>query len=148
MLWKVRWEDDHRTLVGYKEPIGGAEDPSPVWTGKWRDPRGEDAGQPENALTGTLGWHMNNAALRVTEPYGQLRFWRFTRFAGLPRRTYGQTSANLVGYEWDEDADNGYRPPGLVRLSFTPIEGRAHSATLYPQQITVPFQLLGADCQR
>ncbi|MFP8878045.1 MAG: N,N-dimethylformamidase beta subunit family domain-containing protein [Myxococcota bacterium] len=131
VLWKVRWEDDHRTLVGYKEPIGNAEDPSPVWTGKWRDSRGEDAGKPENALTGTLGWHESNAALRVTEPYGRLRFWRFTRFAGLPRQSYAQTSANLVGYEWDEDADNGHRPPGLVRLSFTPIDGRAHSATLY-----------------
>jgi hypothetical protein len=24
-----------------------------------------------------------------------------------------------LGYEWDEDADNGFRPPGLIRLSTT-----------------------------
>ena len=32
-------------------------------------------------------------------------------------------AADTVGYEWDEDLDNGARPPGLVRLSATTASG-------------------------
>ena len=41
VFWKTRWEDDHRTLVSYKETHANAKiDPLPgVWTGTWRDPR-------------------------------------------------------------------------------------------------------------
>jgi hypothetical protein len=49
-------ENNHRTLVSYKESTS-KEDPSPIWTGLWRDPRfspRSDGGHPENALTGTL----------------------------------------------------------------------------------------------
>ena len=28
----------------------------------------------------------------------------------------------LLGHEWDEDLDNGHRPPGLVRLSETAVD--------------------------
>ena len=48
---------------------------------------------------------------------GKLRLWRNTSVATL---TPGQTATlgpNTLGYEWDEDLDNGARPPGLVRLS-------------------------------
>ena len=38
MYWKTRWEDGHRTLVCYKETTQKV-DPSPQWTGLWRDPR-------------------------------------------------------------------------------------------------------------
>ena len=41
VFWKTRWEDDHRTLVTYKETHANAKiDPhANEWTGTWRDPR-------------------------------------------------------------------------------------------------------------
>src|SRR5204862_505769 len=63
--WKTRWETSidgsgtpYRALVCYKESKANAKiDPSPVWTGTWRDARFSppaDGGRPENALSGTL----------------------------------------------------------------------------------------------
>src|SRR5204862_1402290 len=65
IFWKTRWEasidgtnTSHRTLVSYKETFNDAKiDPTPVWTGTWRDPRFSppaDGGRPENGLTGTI----------------------------------------------------------------------------------------------
>src|SRR5205809_2116556 len=62
VFWKTRWENStdasgapYRTLVCYKESKANAKiDPSPVWTGTWRDDRfvaPPDAGRPENSLT-------------------------------------------------------------------------------------------------
>ncbi len=65
IYWKTRYEASadashtaYRTLVSYKETWDNAKiDPSPEWTGTWRDPRfarqSAGAGVPENALTGT-----------------------------------------------------------------------------------------------
>src|SRR5206468_7033158 len=47
VYWKTRWENatdgsgtPYRTLVTYKETQANAKiDPSPAWTGTWRDPR-------------------------------------------------------------------------------------------------------------
>ncbi|HEX2515687.1 MAG TPA: N,N-dimethylformamidase beta subunit family domain-containing protein, partial [Chloroflexota bacterium] len=136
VFWKTRWEPSidgsgtpHRTLVSYKETHANAKiDPTPVWTGTWRDPRFSppgDGGRPENALTGTL-FMVNGPgdyrALRVPAADGRLRFWRNTSVASLPSgqtRTISAGCDCLVGYEWDEDADNGSRPPGLMQLSST-----------------------------
>src|SRR5204863_9576685 len=63
-FWKTRWETSidgsgtaYRTLVCYKESKANAKiDPSPIWTGTWRDNRFSppaDGGRPENALSGT-----------------------------------------------------------------------------------------------
>ena len=65
MFWKTRWENSiagtstpNRTLVCYKETLHNAKiDPSPEWTGTWRDPRfspPSDGGRPENAVYGQL----------------------------------------------------------------------------------------------
>ena len=58
VFWKTRWEDNHRTLVTYKETHANAKiDPTAAWTGTWRDPRFSppaDGGRPENALTGQI----------------------------------------------------------------------------------------------
>jgi large repetitive protein len=131
MFWKTRWENSidatttpYRTLVCYKETHADAKiDPLPnVWTGTWRDPRFSppaDGGRPENALIGTI-FTVNDPAeddIRVPEALGKFRFWRNTAVATL---TPGQTAtvgANTIGYEWDEDLDNGFRPSGLIRLS-------------------------------
>ena len=144
IFWKTRWENSidgtstpYRTLVCYKESLdnpvaaGGGipdpEDPSTT-TATWRDPRfGPPAGdgyQPENALSGTLftvnGTGVDNAGtLSMEIPYadGQMRFWRNTAVASeAPGSTY-TTPAGTLGYEFDTDPDNGFRPAGAFELS-------------------------------
>src|SRR5258708_4188210 len=81
-----------------------------------------DGGNPQNALTGQL-FDVNSGSTDITVPaqYSKLRVWRNTRVASLSSgqsTTLGAGSNNL-GYEWDVDADNGFRPPGLMDLSST-----------------------------
>jgi methionine-rich copper-binding protein CopC len=131
VYWKTRWEDGHRTLVTYKETLSHAKiDPAPnTWTGTWRDPRFSppaDGGRPENGLTGTL-FTVNCTkkddgcqAIGLTVPAadGKMRFWRGTPLASQANGA-STTIPGIVGYEWDEDIDNGHRPAGLVTLSKT-----------------------------
>jgi hypothetical protein len=129
VYWKTRWESSvdgsgqaYRTLVCYKETWDNAKtDPSSEWTGTWRDPRFSppaNGGRPENALTGTAYMSNNtDLPLQVPAAQGKSRFWRGTTVA---TQTAGQTAnlgAHLVGYESDEDLDNGSRPAGLIDLS-------------------------------
>lgn len=135
VFWKTRWEPSidsegvpHRTLVTYKETHDNAKiDPVPdVWTGTWRDPRpfNPEGPQPENALTGTIftvnAWR--NDPLIVPAKYAALRFWRNTEVAKLKQGERAVLLRGLLGHEWDEDLDNGFRPPGLFRLSETTID--------------------------
>ena len=60
---------------------------------------------------------------------GKMRFWRNTSVATLG---VGQTATlpdETLGYEWDEDLDNGFRPPGLVRLSTTTHQRRRSASS-------------------
>ncbi len=41
------------------------------------------------------------------------------QLANLPPGTTATLAAHTVGYESDEDVDNGYRPAGLIRMSTT-----------------------------
>ena len=135
VFWKTRLESSidssstaNRTLVCYKETHYDApvdpQDP-PTWTGTWMDPRFSppaDGGRPQNALTGQL-FVVNSGTTDITVPaqYSKLRFWRNTRVANLgagQSTTLGQGLGTL-GYEWDVDADNGYRPAGLTDMSST-----------------------------
>ena len=135
VFWKTRWEPSidgeevpHRTLVTYKETHDDAKiDPVPdVWTGTWRDSRpfNPEGAQPENALTGTIftvnAWR--NDPLIVPAEYANLRFWRNTEVARLKPGEKAVLLKGLLGHEWDEDIDNGFRPPGLFRLSETTID--------------------------
>jgi hypothetical protein len=134
MFWKTRWESSidgsntpFRTMVCYKETLDGAKiDPSPQWTGTWRDPRFSppaDGGRPENAVTGTLyavnGYRTDS--LTVPASYGNLRLWRNTAIASLAPGTSYQFAPGTLGYEWDQDTDNGFRPAGLFDLSSTTV---------------------------
>ncbi|HEX2698692.1 MAG TPA: N,N-dimethylformamidase beta subunit family domain-containing protein, partial [Acidimicrobiales bacterium] len=135
VFWKTRWENSvdasstaYRTLVTYKETKAGAKiDPNPAWTGTWRDPRFSppaDGGRPENGLTGTI-FTVNccwAASIKVPEDDGKLRFWRGTSVASQPTGGVATLAAGTLGYEWDEDLDNGSRPAGLVGLSSTTID--------------------------
>ena len=144
MFWKTRWENSidgtgtaYRTLVSYKETLDNAKsDPEPnIWTGTWRDPRFSppaDGGRPENALTGTI-FHVNvgTYAMEVPEADGKMRFWRNTSVANLNPGQTATLSDFTVGYEWDEDADNGFRPAGLIRMSYDQRDRCGHPAGLW-----------------
>lgn len=134
MFWKARWEPGidaaagaYRTLVTYKETHANAKiDPSPQWTGTWRDPRFSppaDGGRPENAVTGTLFMVNEGATTAIVVPAeeGRMRFWRNTAIANLPAGGSATLAASTLGYEWDVVADNAARPPGLFTLSRTTV---------------------------
>jgi len=135
IFWKTRWENSidgsgtpYRTLVSYKETHANAKiDPLPnVWTGTWRDPRFSppaDGGRPENELKGTI-FTVNccrQDAITVPETFGRLRFWRNTSVATLAPGAVATLPVGTLGYEWDEDLENGFRPPGLIKLSSTTV---------------------------
>jgi hypothetical protein len=132
-FWKIRWEPSldashtaNRTLVTYKETLDNRvldpQDP-PTWTGTWRDPRFSppaDGGKPENALGGTI-FTVNRGSMTpvMTSQFAKLRFWKNTAVAGLTGSQTLDLGDQMIGYEWDEDLDNGSRPAGLIDLSST-----------------------------
>jgi WD40 repeat protein len=136
VFWKTRWENSidgsntaFRTLVSYKETHANAvidpQDP-PTWTGTWRDPRFSppaDGGRPENGLMGTIfmvnGPRVPPDSISVPAADGKMRFWRNTSIASLAAGQTATLPAGTLGFEWDVDADNGFRPAGLVRMSTT-----------------------------
>jgi methionine-rich copper-binding protein CopC len=137
VFWKTRWQNStdgsntpYRTLVSYKETHANAPlDPldtkttGAVWTGTWRDPRFSppaDGGRPENALTGTI-WTVNCCSypMQVPAADGKMRFWRGTSVATQAAGATATLADETLGYEWDEDLDNGSRPAGLIDLSHT-----------------------------
>jgi fibronectin type 3 domain-containing protein len=137
IFFKTRWEPSidgtstpYRTLVCYKETFDNAvTDPAdpPIWTGIWQDGRFSppaDGGRPENALSGTKTGvsappNPPSYPINVPQADGKMRFWRNTSMAMLGPGQVGTLPTGVLGYEWDEDADNGFRPPGLIRLSTT-----------------------------
>ncbi len=139
IFWKTRFANSvegnntpFRTVMCYKETLAFTKlDPAdpPTWTGTWRDPTFSppgDGGLPENALTGTLfmvnGPDTDNSGdltMKVPQADGQMRFWRNTAVASLPAGGSYTLVKGSLGYEWDEDVDNGFRPAGAFRLSTT-----------------------------
>src|SRR6266403_572240 len=136
VFWKTRWENSidgsntpYRTLVCYKETLDNAVtdplDPT-TWTGAWRDPRFSppaDGGRPENSLNGTIfmvngpGSDNTNLSIKIPAVDSKLRFWRNTSIANLSSSQTATLPAGTLGYEWDEDLDNGSRPAGLIDMS-------------------------------
>ena len=135
VFWKTRWENSidgsatpYRTLVTYKETHANAKiDPQPgPWTGTWRDPRFSppaDGGRPENALTGTIftvNCCTQRRDRRCPAADGQdALLAQHRRGAARPPAQTPTLGVGTLGYEWDEDLDNGFRPAGLIRLSTT-----------------------------
>ena len=131
IYWKTRWGADaagenDRTLITYKESLNSAPtdpDDPPMWTGAWYDPRYSppaDGGHPQNALTGQL-WTVNEGTGAITVPaqYAALRLWRNTSVASLQPGQTATLGSQTLGYEWDQDVDNGFRPAGEFDLSST-----------------------------
>ncbi|MGH9517154.1 MAG: N,N-dimethylformamidase beta subunit family domain-containing protein [Terriglobales bacterium] len=143
VFWKTRWENSvdgtntpYRTLVCYKETLGPSSSPPaaaavdpldpPIWTGTWRDGTHPlaDGGRPENSLTGTLfevngpsADNAGNQSIQVSDTDGKMRFWRNTTVATLAPGASATLPKGTLGYEWDEDVDNGARPAGNFDLS-------------------------------
>ncbi|WP_247341580.1 MULTISPECIES: DUF4082 domain-containing protein [unclassified Bradyrhizobium] len=111
----------NRTIVEYKDIWSGAQlDPNGTangGAGLFRDPV-YGPGTPENSLSGTIFTVDDIGTLdNITVPasMSQLRFWRNTSIAS----GNGGTLTRLLGYEWDSDLDNGFRPAGLIDMSST-----------------------------
>src|SRR5450756_1745234 len=131
IYWKTRWAADnagtpYRTLITYKESLDSAQtdpaDPA-TWTGEWADPRFSppaDGGRPANALSGQL-WTVDQGTYALTVPSAssKLRIWRDTSVASLAAGQTATLTADTLGYEWDQDIDNGFRPAGLIDMSAT-----------------------------
>jgi hypothetical protein len=135
-MWKTRYlasveglNKPNRTLVSYRETLSGSKiDPiKTAWTGTWRDSRAfnPEGAKPENALVGTIATVGASRLdqLAMTTRFGRLRFWRNTDMASLPEGTTVYLGRGVLGHEWDEDMDNGFRPAGLTRLSETTVDG-------------------------
>ena len=129
VFWKTRWQSSsadgtatpYRTLTTYKDTHFDAADRSrsrgPAPGATRASPRPATAGCPENSLTGQL-FIVNSGSSDITVPaaYKNLRLWRNTAVANLgagQSRTLAPGGETL-GYEWDIDADNGFRPRGPV----------------------------------
>ena len=111
----------NRTIVEYKDIWSGTQlDPNGTTNGGaglFRDPV-YGPGTPENSLSGTIFTVDDIGTLdniSVPASMSQLRFWTNTSIAS----GNGGTLTNLLGYEWDSDVDNGFRPTGLIDLSST-----------------------------
>lgn len=134
MFWKTRWEPSadgtntaNRTLVSYKDTHFTSRQDPVAWTGSWADPRfvtSADGVTPQNALTGQLFLvNAGTADLTVPAAYGKLRLWRDTAAATQAAGSTLTLGADTLGYEWDVDADNGFRPAGQIDLSSTTASG-------------------------
>jgi len=143
--WKTRWENNHRTLVCYKEGTlgeyncGGKCDPlSDTWTGLWRDgcnpPYAPNDGcSPENSLSGQISWSNSRGAIEVPAIYKDFGFWRNTSIAGS---STGQTVSlpyGTLGDEWDayQDLYASTYPAHRILFSSTLLHGQIHNLSLY-----------------
>ncbi len=147
IYWKTRWEASidstatpYRTLVTYKEtcdpfqnvfctPSTARLDPTSTWTGLWRDHRfspPSDGGRPETATSGQafVDACCTANSITVSAEEGALRLWRATGLAAMAPGTTASVGDRVLGYEWDQDLDNGARPAGLVDLSTTDLTGQ------------------------
>src|SRR2546423_4788857 len=144
--WKKRMDGKNpqsRTWVCYKKTnaksVMNPADP-PTWTGTWRDPRFSppaDGGRPENSLTGTFFTvNRGSGAPVIGSDFAGLRFWRNTSIASLAAGQSRTLASSTIGYEWDEDVDNGTRPAGLFDMAATsvsvPLKIRDYGATYGP----------------
>ena len=63
--------------------------------------------------------------IEIPHLYRRHRIWRDTPLAKLAEnasRREWTLVLGLLGHEWDEDVDNGFRPHGLQRLSETTVD--------------------------
>ena len=114
----------------------------------WLDPRfgpggslspNADGGRPGNSLAGTMYMVNDGATTAITVPAadGKMRFWRNTSIATLAAGTTATLANSTLGYEWDGDADNGFRPAGLFRMSTTTVNSTRRRLEPYSRTMAV-----------
>ena len=143
VYWKTRWEDNHRTLVCYKEGVLGENvcgdecDPSENWTGLWRGgctSSAIDACNPENGLTGQISWGDASTSIVVPDTFKNLRFWRNTAVANLASGASLTLPYGTLGYEFDFEHYFDSYPKGRILMSNTTATGKTHKLSLYRHQ--------------
>ncbi|HET6995351.1 MAG TPA: N,N-dimethylformamidase beta subunit family domain-containing protein, partial [Chitinophagaceae bacterium] len=147
IYWKTRWENStdgsntsYRTLVCYKEGSLGEAicgekcDPSPVWTGLWREGcnyPGSGGCKPENALSGQISWRNGTGSISVPSTYKNLRFWRSTGVAALNNGEIATFPNGTLGNEWNFEQYPESYPAGRITMSSTTVSGQTHKLSLY-----------------
>jgi hypothetical protein len=132
MFWKTRYENSvdgtntpARTLVAYKDTHFKEQQDPVAWTGTWRDNRWAstaDNVRPENALSGqSFTVNSGTSEIVVGSAFSKLRIWRNTDAAHLSGSQTVTLGTDTLGYEWDEDVDNGFRPAGVFDMSSTTV---------------------------
>jgi hypothetical protein len=134
LFWKTRYEPSQdgtntadRTLVAYKDTHFTSQQDPVAWTGTWRDDRWAAASEnltPENALTGqSFTVNAGTSEIVASAPFARYRIWRNTAVASLVGTQTRALGTDTLGYEWDTDIDNGYRPAGEFDMSSTTVSG-------------------------
>ena len=112
-----------RTRTSTRAPGPGRVDRAPGATRASRPP--PEGVKPENALTGQ-SFLVNS---RHVAHHGARRLRQAAHVAQHRRREPDlradacSSRPTTLGYEWDDDADNGFRPAGQFRLSSTTVSG-------------------------
>jgi hypothetical protein len=136
--WQIRYEDNDRTIVGYKDLA--AQDPvqGPTTTTHFSDPM---VNRPENGLIGVMSDGSDNATVTPADwVVTNANHWIYDG-TGLSN---GSTIPGIVYYEWDGLVNNGATPSGITVLasSVVPnnvIAGSRHEATIYERGSAVVF---------
>jgi len=139
MVYQIRYEDNERTIVAYKDQSGSdpmrSINPS-LTTARFRDPI---VNRPENQLTGVMSdeshtltpadWIVTNA-----------NHWVYAN-TGLSN---GSILPGLVYYEWDTFVNNAVTPSGVTVLASEVVPnpvtpGSVHNATVYERGAAFVF---------
>jgi N,N-dimethylformamidase beta subunit-like protein len=137
LAWQIRYEDNDRTIVGYKDLA--AEDPvqGPTTTTHFRDPI---VNRPENGLVGLMSDGSSNDPPGASWVVTNANHWVYAG-TGLSN---GSAIPDLIFYEWDGFVTNSATPSGITLLasSVVPnniIPGSRHEASIYERGPAVVF---------
>ena len=128
LTWQIRYEDNERTIVGYKDRASADPIQSRFTTTLFRN---RIVNRPENQITGVMSDGASN-----DQPADWVVFnsshWVYAG-TGLNN---GSILPGLIFYEWDHLVDNGFTPSGLTALASSVVPnnvtpGSRHEATLY-----------------
>ncbi|GAA4167281.1 hypothetical protein GCM10022287_00540 [Gryllotalpicola koreensis] len=114
----------NRTITSYKDTWSNDWiNPGSTWTGTWRDPRfatkAQGGSDPENSLTGQIFMtQLSDDPITVTSGQGKMKLWANTGLNSMTGSSV-EVADHLIGYEADEDLDNGFRQSGTLWLSTT-----------------------------
>ena len=143
IYWKTRWEPSvdgtntaYRTLVVYKETKDNAKiDPDPSWTGTWRDPRfsppvGRGAPRERAHRHRRSSCRTPTTPSRCPRPTASSACGATPTSPRRPPAAVATLPLGTLGYEWDNDPDNGFRPAGLFPQSSTTLTTNQQAARL------------------